>query len=362
MTDTMTTTARKPPAASTGALGWIKENLFGTWGNSVTTLGMIALLALIVPPLLDWAFINAVWLNDNATCRQASGACWGFISEKHRFIFFGTYPFDEQWRPLVMMAMLLTLVILTLNTKMWGRWLWISWAISLPVMYVLMQGGILGLTFVSTSQWGGLPLTLILSVFGIVASFPLAVLLALGRRSDLPAISLICTIFIEFIRGVPLITLLFMANLMINLFLPEGVSFDKLLRVQVAIIFFSGAYTAEVIRGGLQALPKGQEEAADALGLSYWYKMFFIVLPQALKLVIPPMINNFIGLFKDTTLVSIIGLYDFLGAIRAAGSDTQWRVFFTEGLVFAAVVYFIFCYGMASYGRYLEHRLNTERR
>ena len=265
MTDTMTTTARKPPAASTGTMGWIKENLFGTWGNSVTTLGMIALLALIVPPLLDWALLNAVWLNDNATCRQASGACWGFISEKHRFIFFGTYPFDEQWRPLVMMAMLLTLVVLTLNTNMWGRWLWISWAIGLPVMYILMQGGILGLTFVSTSQWGGLPLTLILSVFGIVASFPLAVLLALGRRSDLPAIRLICTIFIEFIRGVPLITLLFMANLMINLFLPEGVSFDKLLRVQVAIILFSGAYTAEVIRGGLQALPKGRRKPPTPL-------------------------------------------------------------------------------------------------
>lgn len=358
----MSTPAMRPPVTSTGIAGWAKENLFGSWGNTITTIVMVAFLALVVPPLFDWAIGSAVWLNDNASCRQASGACWGFITEKHRFILFGTYPFAEQWRPFAMMGMLLTLIVLTLNTQMWGRWLWISWFIALPVMYVLMQGGILGLTFVSTSQWGGLPLTLILSTFGIVASFPLAVALALGRRSDLPAISMICTIFIEFIRGVPLITLLFMANLMINLFLPEGVSFDKLLRVQIAIILFSAAYTAEVIRGGLQALPKGQEEAADALGLSYWYKMIFVVLPQALKLVIPPMINNFIGLFKDTTLVSIIGLYDFLGAIRAAAQDTQWRVFFTEGLVFAAIIYFIFCYAMASYGRYLEHRLNTERR
>ena len=358
----MSTPAMKPPVTSSGPIGWVKENLFGSVGNTITTVVMLSLIALAVPPLIDWAFVNAVWYADNAACRAADGACWGFISEKHRFIFFGTYPYEEQWRPLVMMAILLTLVVLTLNTDFWGRWLLISWLVALPIMYVLMQGGILGLTFVTTTQWGGLPLTLILSTFGIVAAFPLSVLLALGRRSNLPAIKLICIFFIEFIRGVPLITLLFMASLMINLFLPEGLSFDKLLRAQIAIIIFVAAYTAEVIRGGLQAFPRGQEEAADALGLSYWYKMTFIILPQALKLVIPPMINNFIGLFKDTTLVSIIGLYDFLGAIRAAGQDTEWRVFFMEGLIFAAVVYFIFCYAMALYGRYLEKRLNTERR
>ncbi len=358
----MAVSEMKPPVASTGILAWAKENLFGTLSNTLITIVMTGLLVLVIPPLIEWAFVNAVWIADNAACREATGACWGFVNEKHRFILFGTYPFEEQWRPFVMMAMLLILVLLTLNTNNWGRWLWISWAIGLPVMYVLMQGGIFGLTFVSTTQWGGFPLTLILSVFGIVASFPLAVALALGRRSNLPAIKLLCIGFIELIRGVPLITLLFMASLMINLFLPTGMSFDKLLRAQIAIIFFSAAYTAEVIRGGLQALPKGQEEAADALGLSYWYKMIFVILPQALKLVIPPMINNFIGLFKDTTLVAIIGLYDFLGAIRAASSDTQWRIFTIEGLVFAAVIYFIFCFGMASYGRYLEARLNTERR
>lgn len=358
----MATTASAPPVATTGPLAWIRQNLFGSIGNTIITLVVLGFLALIIPPLVEWAFTSAVWVADNAACRQASGACWGFIAEKYRLIFFGTYPFDEQWRPFAMMLILLALVFITLNTNNWGRVLWITWAIALPVMFILMQGGIFGLTFVSTTQWGGLPLTLILSTFGIVASFPLAVVLALGRRSDLPAIKFICVLFIELIRGVPLITLLFMASLMINLFLPTGVTFDKLLRAQIAIIMFSGAYTAEVVRGGLQALPKGQEEAADALGLSYWYKMFFIVLPQALKIVIPPMINNFIGLFKDTTLVSIIGLYDFLGAIKAAGSDTQWRVFFLEGLVFAAVIYFIFCFAMASYGRYLERRLDTSRR
>lgn len=358
----MATEARKPPMTAAGPWAWAQQNLFGSIWNTATTVVIVVLLALIVPPFVEWAFTQAVWVADNASCRAASGACWGFVNEKHRFIFFGTYPFDEQWRPFLMMGILLTLVVLTLNTDMWGRWLWISWLISLPVMFFLMQGGILGLTFVSTAKWGGLPLTLILSVFGIVASFPLAVALALGRQSDLPVIRMICVGFIELIRGVPLITLLFMASLMINLFLPEGMTFDKLLRAQIAIIIFSAAYLAEVIRGGLQALPKGQAEAADALGLSYWYKMGFIILPQALKIVIPPMINTFIGLFKDTTLVSIIGLYDFLGAVRTAAQDTEWRVFFIEGLVFAAIIYFIFCFAMASYGRYLEDRLNTSHR
>jgi len=358
----MSSTARKPPITAAGPLAWAQANLFGSVLNTVTTFAILALLAYALPPLIEWSFTQAVWVADNAACRAASGACWGFVAEKHRFIFFGTYPFDEQWRPFVMMAILLTLVVLTLNTDMWGRWLGIAWLAGLPVMYVLMQGGMLGLTFVSTSKWGGLPLTLILSVFGIIASFPLAVALALGRQSELPAIKMICIGFIEFIRGVPLITLLFMASLMINLFLPEGISFDKLLRAQIAIIIFAAAYLAEVIRGGLQALPKGQGEAADALGLSYWYKMGFIILPQALKLVIPPMINTFIGLFKDTTLVLIIGLYDFLNAVRTAAQDTEWRVFFIEGLVFSALVYFVFCFAMASYGRYLETKLNTSHR
>ncbi len=358
----MSMTARKAPVTTSGPWAWAKENLFGSMLNTLTTVVIVAVLVMTLPPLFDWAIIQAVWVADNAACRAASGACWGFVSEKHRFIFFGTYPYDEQWRPFVMMFILLTLIVLTLNTNMWTRWLGISWLVGLPLMFILMQGGMLGLTFVPTSKWGGLPLTLILSTFGIIASFPLAVALALGRQSELPVIRMICVGFIELIRGVPLITLLFMASLMINLFLPEGITFDKLLRAQIAIIIFSAAYLAEVIRGGLQALPKGQGEAADALGLSYWYKMGFIILPQALKIVIPPMINTFIGLFKDTTLVLIIGLYDFLNAVRTAAQDTEWRVFFIEGLVFAAMVYFIFCFAMASYGRYLEDRLNTEHR
>ncbi|MEO1265461.1 MAG: amino acid ABC transporter permease, partial [Pseudomonadota bacterium] len=214
---------------------------------------------------------------------------------------------------------------------------------------------------VDTSLWGGLPLTLILATVGILLSFPLAIVLALGRQSDLPAIKALCIGFIELIRGVPLITILFMASLMIPLFLPEGVNTDKLIRAQIGFIFFSAAYVAEVIRGGLAAIPKGQYEAADAVGLSYWYKTTFIILPQALKLVIMPMMNTFIGLFKDTSLVSIISMFDLLGSVNAAMTDPEWRKFHIEGLVFVALIYFVICYSMARYAERLEDDLTHDR-
>ena len=259
---------------------------------------------------------------------------------------FGLYPQDEQWRPFLMMVILLTMIILTVNTQFWGMMLWIAWAIAVPVMFILMQGGILGLEFIETDKWGGLPVTLIIASVGIVFSFPIAILLALGRRSELPIIKTICVVFIEVIRGVPLISILFMASLMIPLFLPDGMNFNKLLRALVGFTLFSAAYVAEVIRGGLQALPKGQFEAADAMGMSYWQKTGLIVLPQALKLVIPPTMNTFIGLFKDTTLIIIISMYDFLGAVRLASSDPTWRPFYVEGLVIAALAYFVMCFAM----------------
>ena len=239
--------------------------------------------------------------------------------------------------------------------------LWLAWLIGVPLMWVLMRGGVLGLPYVGTERWGGLPLTLILSVNGIVLSFPLAILLALGRRSDMPAIKAICVAFIEVVRGVPLITVLFMATLMIPLFLPQGFTPDQLLRAQIAFILFAAAYEAEVIRGGLQAMPRGQYEAADALGLSYWKKMGLVILPQALRLVIPPMVNTFIGFFKDTSLVVIVGMFDLLGAVRSASSDPVWRPYYVEGLVFAALVYFAFCFTMAEYSRRLERRLDRGR-
>ncbi len=406
----------RPVAPSHGPLAWARANLFNTIGNTIITLVVVAAVAWIVPKLFAWAVTDAVWEINSAKCRTASGACWGFVMEKYRLMTFGTYPYLEQWRPLVVSIALVALVVMALNTRMWGRLLWGAWLVALPVLFHLMQGGtidvvmvvlaalgvavvvglpaslvalagggalallvlhwafsgLLGLpdlpkipglfSYVETEKWGGLPLTLILATVGIVCSFPLAVLLALGRRSDLPGIKAICIGFIELVRGVPLITVLFMASLMIPLFLPEGVNFDKLLRAQIGITLFSAAYVAEVIRGGLQAIPKGQYEAADALGLSYAYKTTFVILPQALKLVIPPLVNTFIGLFKDTSLVIIIGLFDFLGSIRLASNDPEWRAFYVEGLVFAGLIYFVFCYAMAMYSRNLEKRLNTSYR
>ena len=337
-------------------IAWARQNLFAGWGNSIITLVCLFVLWLIVPPFVRWGLLNAVWAPDPEACRAAAGvgACWGIIAEKWRLIFFGLYPYDQQWRPAVMVAVLLVLIGLSMVPAFWRRWLAYAWLAGIFGMGVLMWGGILGLPFVETDKWGGLPLTLILSVNGIVFSFPIAIGLALGRRSKLPVIRAMSTAFIELVRGVPLLTVFFTASLMIPLFLPQGFDINKLLRAQVAVIFFSAAYLAEVVRGGLQAIPKGQFEAADSLGLSFPQKTGFIILPQALRLVIPPMVNSFIAGFKDTSLVIIIGLFDLMGTTRLAANDPIWRPFYVEGLIFVALVYFAFCYTLARYSRYLE--------
>ncbi|HXF55127.1 MAG TPA: amino acid ABC transporter permease [Hyphomicrobiaceae bacterium] len=349
-------------ASRISPIDWVRANLFNSWLNGALTVVLVAFLAWLLPKLYAWAVTDAVFAPDSNACRTADGACWGFLVEKLRLIMFGTYPYTEQWRPLATVILLLTLIGFTMNPRLWSRWLWISWLVGVLVMWILMNGGVFGLPEVETDRWGGLPLTLILAVNGIVFSFPLAILLALGRRSDMPAIKAICIAFIELVRGVPLITVLFMASLMIPLFLPEGITIDKLLRAQIAFILFAAAYEAEVVRGGLQAIPKGQFEAADALGLSYWQKTGFIILPQALRVVIPPMVNTFIGFFKDTSLVIIIGMFDLLGATRLASSDPVWRPYYVEGLVFVALIYFAFCFTMAEYSRWVERRLNTATR
>ncbi|MFO1173014.1 MAG: amino acid ABC transporter permease [Hyphomicrobiaceae bacterium] len=345
-----------PISERPGPVAWARKNLFASWGNAIVTLICLYILWRAVPPFLDWAIINAIWRPDPEACRAAAGvgACWGIIAEKWRLILFGTYPYAEQWRPGLMVILLLVLIGVSMVPAFWRRWLAYAWAGGIIAMGVLMWGGVLGLPFVTTDQWGGLPLTLILSVNGIVFSFPLAIALALGRRSQLPVIRAVSTAFIELVRGVPLITVLFMASLMIPLFLPQGFDINKLLRAQVAVILFSAAYLAEVVRAGLQAIPKGQFEAADSLGLSYPNKMSFIILPQALRLVIPPMVNSFIAGFKDTSLVLIIGLFDLLGTTRLAANDPTWRPFYVEGLIFLALIYFVFCYTLARYSRYLE--------
>jgi general L-amino acid transport system permease protein len=252
------------------------------------------------------------------------------IPEKYRFILFGTYPFEEHWRPALAVLVLLALYVFSSMRKFWNGWLVLPWVAGLAGIGALMWGGVLGLPYVENERWGGLILTLLLATFGIAFAFPLSILLALGRRSDMPAIQALCVAYIELIRGVPLISLLFMASIMLPLFLPSGVSIDKLLRAQIALILFAAAYLAEVVRGGLQAIPKAQYEMADALGLTFVQKTLYVVLPQALRIAVPPLVNTFIGLFKDTSLVVIIGLFDLLATIKLSLNEPAWTGFGVE--------------------------------
>lgn len=303
---------------------------------------------------VDWAVLRAVWQPDAAACRAATGACWGFIGEKHRFILFGTYPFEEQWRPAIASVLLVSLWVLSAWKRFWRPRLIVVWAAGLCLIGTLMWGGVFGLPYVENERWGGLILTLLLTTFGLAFAFPLSILLALGRRSSLPLVRALCVAYIELIRGVPLISVLFMASVMLPLFLPAGVSIDKLLRAQIALVLFAAAYLAEVVRGGLQAIPKHQYDAADALGFDYFQKTFLIVLPQALRIAVPPLVNTCIGFFKDTSLVLIIGLFDLLSTIKVSLNDPAWTGFGVEAYLFAALVYFVFCFAMSRYSRTLE--------
>ncbi|MBI3706587.1 MAG: amino acid ABC transporter permease [Proteobacteria bacterium] len=339
------------------AVQWARANLFSNWINTAVTLVFAYFILKGLFGFLSWGVFNAIWsAPDSRLCREAKGvgACWALITEKYRFILFGTYAYDEQWRPAIVIVIFIALYVASAMRRFWNRNLVFIWVGGLALIGVLMWGGILGLKYVENERWGGLPLTLSLATFGIAFAFPLSILLALGRRSRLPAIKAMCVGYIELIRGVPLISLLFMASVMFPLFLPEGVTFDKLLRAQVAIIMFTAAYLAEVVRGGLQAIPKGQFEAADALGLGYWQKTGMIIMPQALRLVIPPLVNTFIGLFKDTSLVVIIGLFDLLNAVKAAIQEPQWRGFGVEAYISVSIIYFIFCFAMSKYSQKIE--------
>ena len=352
---------RPPPQGSLGALAWIRRGFFDGWFNSLLTLLVLALLVLAIPPALHWGLFNAEFRPDNAACRalQEQGACWGVVAEKGRLILFGRYPFEEQWRPLLACAILVALLVMSCLRQFWRAWLAILWVVVLIGFFVLMRGGAFGLTPVETSRWGGLPLTLLLSTISLIVAFPLSILVALGRRSNLPAIRTLCVLYVELIRGVPLISVLFMASFMFPLFMPQGTTIDVLLRVLVGMTLFTAAYLAEVVRGGLQALPKGQVEAAQSLGLSYWQTQRKVVLPQALRLVVPAIVNTFIGAFKDTSLVTIVSLYDLTGALQLALGDSDWRKFFLEGQLFVAIVYFVACFAMSSYSRWIERHLFT---
>ena len=353
--------ARLPPSNAIGAWPWLRRHFFDSATNSFLTLLVLALLLFALPPVFNWAVLHAVVQADNAACRAAAGvgACWGVVIEKGRLILFGRYPYEEQWRPLIASALLVLLLVVSCLRFFWRPTLVLAWVVVFTVFYGLMKGDVAGLTPVDTDRWGGLPLTLLLSSVSLVVAFPLAILLALGRQSQLPAIRTLCVIFIEFVRGVPLISVLFMASFILPLLMPQGAKIDVLVRVLIGMTLFTAAYLAEVIRGGLQALPKGQIEAAHSLGLGYWQIQRKIVLPQALRLVVPAIVNTFIGAFKDTSLVTIVSLYDLTGAVQLALGDADWRKFFIEGQLFVAAIYFIACFAMSRYSQWLEGHLHT---
>ena len=349
----------RPPVTNIGALGWVRQNLFSNPFNSLLTLLVAYGLYRTVPAFIKWAFINAVWWSDSQACNQAGGACWSVVTRNLRFILFGFYPYDQQWRPVFSLGLLAAVVVYSSFRRNWNKRLFVVWAGGLALIGLIMHGGIFGLPSVETEKWSGISLTLLLSIFGVAAAYPFGVILALGRRSRLPAIKTLCVVYIELIRGVPLISMLFMASVMFPLFLPEGITVNKILRAQVAIIMFTAAYIAEVVRGGLQATPRGQYEAAESLGLNYYLKMRLIILPQALKTVIPPTVSILISAFKDTSLVVIIGLFDLLRTTHVTLSNPEWMGFSTEAYLFTASIYFVGCFVMSNFGRRLEKKLKT---
>ena len=349
------------PSSSVGPVAWLRSNLFNGPINTIFTLIGLYILYLLVVPTVQWAFINADWVGTTRDDCSREGACWVFISARFESIVYGFYPDVARWRVDIVFALMALLIAwLAIPRLPVKRWVGLFTLVGFPVIaYFLLLGGSFGLLYVPTREWGGLMLTLTIATVGIVGSLPLGVLLALGRRSKMPLIKGVSVIFIEFWRGVPLITVLFMASVMLPLFLPSDMSVDRLVRALIGLTLFQSAYMAEVIRGGLQAIPKGQEEAAAALGMTYWKRMGLIILPQALKMMIPGIVNTFISLFKDTTLVMIIGLFDLLGIVQAALADSRWLGFSLEGYVFAAFMFWIFCFSMSRYSQYLERKLHT---
>ncbi|MGQ0674947.1 MAG: amino acid ABC transporter permease [Rhodospirillales bacterium] len=367
-----------PPAATVGVVGWLRENLFSSWQSALLTLLAVYLVYLALPPVVSWGVVNAIWSgNETRECKLPdgsfkSGACWIFIRAWIGGFMYGLYPYDLRWRvDLALVLVLVMFVPLAIKRLPYRTHYGVAVILLYPVVAYLMFSGFVHFTpdnplsnthpwrVVETAKWGGLALTLLIASVGIIASLPLGILLALGRRSTMPIVSTVSVLFIELWRGVPLITVLFMSSVMLPLFLPEGVNFDKLLRALIGVTLFSAAYMAEVVRGGLQAIPKGQYEAAMALGLNFPRMMALVVLPQALRYVIPSIVNTFIGLFKDTTLVAIIGMFDFLGAVQLGAADPKWLGYAVEGYVFAAAVYFLFCFSMSRYSQRLERKLHT---
>ena len=353
-----------PPISTAGVAGWLRANLFSSPTNTALTLLTIYFLYLVVPPLFEWAFINSLWEGEsNKDCRGIEGACWVLIPKRFGQFIYGFYPEPERWRVNLTFILFCINLLPVLSDRVPGRTFAALFLVcGFPIVAYILLHGAFGLAAVPTHKWGGLTLTLVFASVAILFSLPIGILLALGRRSEMPVIRTICVAFIELWRSVPLIAVLFMASFMLPLFTPEGVNANELLRALIGFIMFASAYMAEVVRGGLQALPTGQIEAAQALGLNYRKSMQLIILPQALKIVIPGIVNTFIGLFKDTALVSIIGLFDLLLVARSAVTDPKWLGLEHESYIFAALIYFIFCFSMSRYSLWLERKLDTGHR
>lgn len=351
----------KPPASTVGVIGWMRANLFSSPANTVLTLLCLWIIYITVPPVIQWTLIDADWVGTSRDDCSRQGACWVYINFWFKQLMYGRYPNTEVWRINAAYVLLVgaAIPLFIPGFKRKGLVSLFLLFVYPVIAYFLFVGDSFGLVQVETPLWGGLFLTLVISLVGIVASLPIGILLALGRRSDMPIVKALCIGFIELWRGVPLITVLFMSSVMFPLFLPEGVNFDKLIRALAGVMLFSAAYMAEVVRGGLQAIPKGQTEAAEALGMSFWKTMGLVIMPQALKMVIPGIVNTFIGLFKDTTLVLTIGLFDLLGTVQLIGSNAEWLGFQIEGYVFTAFVFWVFCFGMSRYSMHLEKKLHT---
>ena len=348
------------PRQQGGAVGFVRA-MFAGWLNTVISLVCIVLVAFVAARLYAWGFRDATFFGTSADCKAAGGACWAFIGAKMEFAVFGFYPFEERWRVVLALVLFATIIGVSLLRRLWRAELLYAWIVVIAVVFLVLRGGILGLAGVPVRLWSGLLLTIWFSLFGIAAGYPIGLALALGRRSVMPLVRWFSIAWIELVRGVPLVSILIMASVVLPLFLPEGADIDNMFRAQIAFTVFASAYLAEVFRGGLQAVPLGQYEGGHSLGLGYWHTLRLIVLPQALKLVIPAQVNTFIAIFKDTSLVLVIGLFDFLGTIKAMLSDTNWLGFSTEAYLFGASMYFVISYGMSRYSAHLEREFNPER-